>query len=522
VAKPVIMQASPLHADADSSTDVLIVGAGPTGLALALWLTRRSIGVRVIDKSTRIQQASRALAVQPRTLEFYRQLGFADAVERRSRRVPALNLWVAGRQRARAVLAELGAGLSPFPQPVIYPQDEHERLLADQLSALGVNVERNTELLDFVEGVDGIVARIRDPHATLHTCAAAYIAGCDGAHSTVRSQLAVTFAGGEYEHLFYVADVQARGSVVNGELHVGLDPNDFLAVFPLHDDGHVRLIGTIRDARATTRRALSWQDVSDRVLRALRVDVANVNWFSTYRVHHRVAQDFRRGRAFLLGDAAHIHSPVGGQGMNTGIGDAINLAWKFAAVLRKQADASLLSTYEQERCAFARSLVATTDRAFTAVVSPGAAARFVRLRLVPIVLTWLLHVPIVRRWIFRTVSQIGVAYRSSRLSAGRAGRVRGGDRLPWVSIDANEDNFAPLQSLEWQVHVYGEPSRSLTQVCLYRRLYLRAFAWQPQMKRAGLRRNAYYLIRPDGYVALADRGVDVIRLERYLGDRALL
>src|SRR5207249_9237714 len=173
-------------------------------------------------------------------------------------------------------------------------------------------------------------------------------------------------------------------------------------------------------------------DVSTRVIEWIRVDVERVNWFSTYRVHHRVAARFRRGRAFVLGDAAHIHSPVGGQGMNTGIGDAVNLAWKLAAVLHGRADEALLDSYEPERIAFARRLVATTDRAFTGVTSRGAIARLVRLDLVPLLIPPLFELATVRRFIFRTVSQTSVNYRGSSLSEGRAGAVHGGDRLPWV------------------------------------------------------------------------------------------
>ena len=199
--------------------------------------------------------------------------------------------------------------------------------------------------------------------------------------------------------------------------------------------------------------------MSQRVIEWMRIDVERVHWFSTYRVHHRVADHFRQGRAFLLGDAAHIHSPVGGQGMNTGIGDAVNLAWKLAAVLRGRAAPSLLDSYEPERIAFARRLVATTDRAFTAVTSPGAIARRVRLNIVPLVMPALFALATTRRFMFRTISQTAVNYRGSSLSEGRAGTVHGGDRLPWVNASASgvaEDNFAPLTSLDWQVHVYGD------------------------------------------------------------------
>ena len=157
-----------------------------------------------------------------------------------------------------------------------------------------------------------------------------------------------------------------------------------------------------------------------------------MNWFSTYKVHHRVANHFRVGRAFLLGDAAHIHSPAGGQGMNTGIGDAVNLAWKLAAVLGGEAGESLLDSYEAERIGFARRLVATTDRGFTLATSSGALARLVRTRLIPLMLPPLFRLPGLRRFFFRTVSQTGIQYRSSRLSEGQPGTVRGGDRLPWV------------------------------------------------------------------------------------------
>jgi hypothetical protein len=233
-------------------------------------------------------------------------------------------------------------------------------------------------------------------------------------------------------------------------------------------------------------------------------------------VHHRVAARFCEGRTFLLGDAAHIHSPVGGQGMNTGIGDAVNLAWKLAAVLKGDAVQSLLDTYEPERIAFARRLVATTDRIFTIVTKRGLIARLVRTRIFPLVVPVLFRLSPVRRFLFRTASQIGVNYRDSRLSAGVAGSVQGGDRLPWVETAPGEDNFVPLQSLAWQVHVYGESTHELAQVCAELNLPLHQFAWRPEMRAAGLLRGALYLVRPDGYVALADGHAVSTRLREHL------
>lgn len=385
-------------------------------------------------------------------------------------------------------------------------------MLIERLDTLGVKVEHRTELTRFDQHREGVRATLKRPDGSEAICEAAYLAGCDGAHSTVRERLAIGFPGGTYTGLFYVADVEASGPSIDNELHVDLDDGDFLGIFPLDGKGRVRLIGTVRREPS---RELTFDDVRGHAIEHMRLTIAKVNWFSTYRVHHRVADRFREGRAYLLGDAAHIHSPVGGQGMNTGIGDAVNLAWKFAAVLNDGAADCLLDTYETERIGFARRLVATTDRVFTFVTKPGTIAEFVRLKLFPRIAPWLLRLSPVRRFAFLTISQIGINYRNSPLSVGAAGDVRGGDRLPWVQLAAPEDNFAPLASLTWQVHVYGEPRRGVAEVCAELQLPLHLFTWRSEMRRAGLLRAALYLVRPDGYVALADLPADPERLRDY-------
>jgi 2-polyprenyl-6-methoxyphenol hydroxylase-like FAD-dependent oxidoreductase len=197
--------------------------------------------------------------------------------------------------------------------------------------------------------------------------------------------LASGFPGGTYSGLFYVADVNASGPAVDGDIHVDLEEADFLAVFPLKGAGSLRLIGPIAWESDGEHREPNVNDVTRRATENMKLMISRVNWFSTYRVHHRVATRFCDGRAFLLGDAAHVHSPVGGQGMNTGIGDAVNRAWKLAAVVKGSAGDDLLATYETERIGFARRLVATTDRAFTVVTKQGRVTRRVRTRLVPLI-----------------------------------------------------------------------------------------------------------------------------------------
>jgi 2-polyprenyl-6-methoxyphenol hydroxylase-like FAD-dependent oxidoreductase len=506
----------------ESSADVpvLIVGAGPTGLVLALWLIRLGVRVRIIDKTAEPGTTSRALAVQARTLEFYRQVGIADALIAGGVKVANLNFWANGARAARVPFQRIGEGLSPYPFPLVFPQDAHERLLIEQLDASGVRVERQTELIRFAQHDGGVRAALKRPDGSEETCEAAYLAGCDGASSTVREQLAIGFPGGTYAGLFYVADVEAAGPAIDDELHVDLEDADFVLVFPLKGKGRVRLVGSVRETPGPDHRDLSFDDVKGKAVEHLRLNIERVNWFSTYRVHHRVAASFREGRTFLLGDAAHVHSPVGGQGMNTGIGDAVNLAWKLAAVLKGGAADALLDTYQPERIAFARRLVATTDRAFTVVTTQGPFARLVRTRLVPLLAPSLFRLPPMRRFLFRTVSQIGVNYRHSPLSEGVAGAVRGGDRLPWVEIAPGQDNFAPLASIAWQVHVYGDAASGLVEACAERGLPMHVFPWHPEMRRSGLQCGALYLVRPDGYVALADPRADPDRLRDYRGMRS--
>lgn len=500
---------------------VLIVGAGPTGLVLALWLTRLGVQVRIIDKALDVGTTSRALAVQARTLELYRQFGLADAVVDGGVRIAGINLWVQGDKAARVPFRDLGKGLSPYPFALVFPQDAHERLLTARLRSLGVEVERGTELSHLDNNEAAVKATLRLADGSEEIYQPRYVAGCDGASSKVREAIGAGFPGGTYAGMFYVADVETSGPVTDHELHIDLEDADFLAVFPLKKPGHVRLVGVISDVSGGADQSLGFDDVATRAVQQLQLAQVRVHWFSTYRVHHRVAKQFRQGRSFLLGDAAHIHSPVGGQGMNTGIGDAINLAWKLAAVCQSTATEALLDSYEPERIAFARRLVATTDRAFTFITRDGSMAKFVRTKLVPLLAPTLLRLGFVRHFMFRTVSQLNVHYRHSALSVGAAGKIHAGDRLPWIAGLGDDDNFAPLTSLAWQVHVYGEPHSGVAESCEELGVPLQVFAWQSAMQRVGFKRGALYLIRPDGYVALAGDGADPASLRDYFSKRGL-
>ncbi len=495
------------------SAPILIVGAGPTGLNLALWLTKLNVRVRLVDKVAQPGTTSRALAVQARTLELYQQVGFADDVVNDGVKILGLNVWARGKKAARMPLGEIGKGISPFSFALVYPQDAHEKLLIGKLAELGVQVEREVELVSLTQQTEGVdvTLRTRSGEEQFH---ALYVAGCDGASSTVRHQLGIGFPGGTYEGLFYVADVVAEGAVTDNELHVDLEDSDFLLVFPLKGKGRLRLVGVVREQANPSADTLTFEDVRGKAAEHLHLANVRVNWFSTYRVHHRVADRFRKDRVFLLGDAAHVHSPVGGQGMNTGIGDAVNLAWKLAAVVKGEAIPGLLDSYEPERIAFAQRLVATTDRGIAFATARGPIARFIRTQLVPLIAPFVTRVPFARRLMFRTVSQTNVEYRRSSLSEGKAGKVSGGERLPWARGGA-VDNFDSLQLLAWQVHVYGTAKPDLVTACKELGLALKEFSPGPATRGAGLADDALYLIRPDGYVGLADPMANPGRLQNY-------
>jgi len=277
-------------------------------------------------------------------------------------------------------------------------------------------------------------------------------------------------------------------------------------------------------AAAARGGTLSWEDVSAHALSQMPLEVKEIRWFSTYHVHHRVADHFRQGRVFLLGDAAHVHSPVGGQGMNTGIGDAVNLAWKLAAVLGDAATPALLDSYEPERIAFARRLVATTDRLFQLITRDSTPAAAIRTRVVPRLLGLLVRRTAVRRFMFRTVSQIEINYRDSPLAQGRAGEIHAGDRMPFALSPKGAggcEGTEPLPSPRWHLEIHGEIDASLRAAAEAEGIPLRLHPWTPAAGTAGLTRNAAYLVRPDAYVGWCDPRPSAPRLTQYLRTHGL-
>lgn len=495
----------------NSSEPILIIGAGPTGMVLALWLTKAGVSVRIIDKQTGTGQASRAMVVQARILEFYRQLEIVDKVLASGIKLEGLQLRQQHELVADLKFGDLGTGISPYPFVLSYPQDEHEQLLEAELNQLGVNIEWNTELLSFEDQAEGVSTTLLTPQGK-QTFICSYVCGCDGASSTVRQQLGLSFEGGTYTQRFFVADTEVAQTDLPPYLLACLEEGTFCLAFPLRRKGMMRFIGIIPPEQ-TEQADLTFADLKAYVEDLTAIKVLTTNWFSTYHVHHRLAEHFQSGHLFLAGDAGHIHSPAGGQGMNTGIGDAINLAWKLADVVKGKANAKLLESYEIERLRFAKTLLKTTDQAFTALVGKGLSTWALRHIFLPYMLPKALKLSRFKHIMFRTLSQTRIEYRSSPLSWSQVGVLASGDRLPWSE---HLDNYAPLNSRNWQIHIYGEAALYLPETARNFHLELYTFPWSADLADLGLVQDAMYLIRPDGYLGLVHERQNMAALDAYL------
>jgi 2-polyprenyl-6-methoxyphenol hydroxylase-like FAD-dependent oxidoreductase len=526
------MQAEPeFHSDTPRmDTDVLIVGGGPTGLMLANQLGRRGVRAMIVDRHSGPAQQSRAIAVQARTLEIYSKLGIADRALERGKRGTGANLWAEGRWRARIPLGDIGKSLSPFPFVLLLGQDDNERIMGEHLRKWGMAVQWNTELATFEQAADHVTATLKAPDGATRKVTAAYMAGCDGGHSTVREGSGITFPGAPYEHVFFVADTEATGPMVPEELNVYLWRDGFHLFFPIRGTDRWRVIG-ILPKHLRERDDLAFEEAVPAIRREAGAELSfkGCSWFSTYRIHHRCAERFRDRRCFLLGDAAHVHSPAGGQGMNTGLQDAYNLAWKLALVVSGKADAALLDTYEMERIPVARRLLRTTDRAFALLVSDSWVAGMFRTQIVARIAAFAMTVERVRKLAFRTISQIGIRYRRSPLSQTLTGLPKGapaaGDRFPWLQLKlrANgtvEDLFQTLDDTRYNLIVIGQSAPSGEAPGLGDLLSTHVIPDDPhntqELARVRISGPVFYLLRPDGHIGLAGTRLEPDAVARYL------
>jgi 2-polyprenyl-6-methoxyphenol hydroxylase-like FAD-dependent oxidoreductase len=545
----------------DGALDVLIVGAGPTGLALAAQLRSFGVGFRIVDRSLDRARESRALAVQARTLEVLQSVGLADALVARGNPSARLVLHFEGGRTAEVRLGGFAAGDTRFPFILFVSQAETEALLGSHLTSHGVTIERGVELADFVTddgGVDVVLRRL-DGHD--ERVRARFLVGCDGAHSAVRKQAGIAFEGDAYLQDFMLGDleVDAAGPVVlePNALHSFGGRQGTAMFFPLGRPATWRVIAmsgraTERSPTTTGRRdaplagelsLAELQAVVDGATDA-GVRLRDPAWLAHFRLHHRQALRYRAGRVFLAGDAGHIHSPVGAQGMNTGIQDAWNLGWKLALVATGAADPTLLDSYEAERWPVGRALLRSTDRifsVFTRSMSSSAVAAWVRRSLVARVLPRVMEAERVRAFAFRFLSEFSIRYpRSPVVTEGTPSLRKGpraGDRLPDAAVTRNGRETTLQRELvgpclhvllcgpveAWSAHADAVAKLSARPSLVTARYLTRSAAPDALVDDSGVafatlgvRETAQYLVRPDGYVAYRCEGTNLGGVRQYL------
>ena len=493
------------HTDNCTRTQAVIIGAGPTGLSMAAQLQRYNINYVILEWNEGITKLSKAVVVQARTLEIFEELGLAEEAVRRGRLTTALNIYYKGQRKAEIDLAGLGDGISAFPFVLSLEQSKTEQLLADHLAKYQSFVSWQSEVTAIEQQKDSIMVTYTNSAGEQQSIEAEYVVGCDGAGSIVRHQLGLHFEGDTVPRLFYVADVVLKSSVINkDQLFLFLIRKGIILFFPMEGNGHYRIIGVLPDA-STDGESYEFEDIRGWIEEqvAVPLTIEEPRWFSTYKVHSRKASTFAVGRCFLAGDAAHIHTPAGGQGMNTGIQDAYNLAWKIALRLKGEVNEKVLSTYDTERSANAEHLLKTTDTMFDFMAGTTVVANIVRLYLVPMFAGVITRSRSIKKRIFPLVSQTSISYDESYLTIpGKVGNVSAGVRMPHFVLGDGSHILQHLTEPCFKLLIFGpgeaakgEDLSSLgTKVQVLRFTYIPAHLF-------GAATAFYVLLRPDNHIS---------------------
>ena len=540
-----------MHAN---NKQVVVVGAGPVGLTLAAELARHGICCRIIDKAAAASVHSKAAGVHARTMEQFRDMGVVKSVLNRGTKVIAINFYTGDRRLVRIPYDLIE---SAFPYEIFLAQSETERILTDHLAGFGIAVERQWEITRFKQTASGLVVEAKNADGRREKWKTSWLIGCDGAHSRVRQEAGLAFEGTSFTDWFYLADVVVDWRLPNNEIQIFLHLKGVLVFFPLSaSERRIRVVASVGGPDRT-------QDVTDPTIEDIQalvsergpggIRVSNPEWLTTFRIHHRKVKRYQTGRVFLAGDAAHIHSPAGGQGMNTGLQDAYNLAWKLALVLQDRANPAILDSYTTERQPVARRVIDFTHWTTRMVMLKNPVWQTIRNHILARVLS--------RKWIQKRVagflSEIDVQYGHSPI-VGQDWKVWGGGLKPGArAVDARlkaassgemtqlfeigrgtahqlllfegrrigagvlehlagiaktvRSSYGDLVSAHLIVSADSEPTGIGWDGSIFFDPHNDAHACY------GAEEACLYLIRPDGYVAYRSRPPEIKSLRRYLG-----
>ncbi|WP_104104950.1 FAD-dependent monooxygenase [Arthrobacter sp. 08Y14] len=548
------MAAQQHSADSTYDVDVLIVGAGPTGLALAAQLESFGTSFRIIDRSLTRSEHSRALALQPRTLEALRPFGISSALTAAGHSARGLHLHLPD-QTLPVDLSDAGIEDSEFQHLLFLSQAETEQALAAHLSGRGVRVERGVELqdLEFLDTEDpfaGVEAKIQRMDRGIERIRARYVVGADGAHSTVRSKAGMDWRGSGYPGTYVLADLEVDGAEP-GHMHAYLNGDGFMFLFPLGRPATWRLITMKEDGDPAQATLESLQKNADKFSGGA-LTLRDPQWISDFKLSHRMAEYFQNGSVFLAGDAAHIHSPVAAQGMNTGIQDALNLGWKLSLGARGLASEELVDSYDAERRPVGKDILQFTDRIFRLASSKNALLKLPRTKLLPALAPKASGSKALRSRLFRTASQLGTQYRGSdmvdtgdsRLPAFLTAGPKAGDRLPdAVVLEHGRERrlheilatpgfhillCGPGWPADTQLRIHDalgrlSPWLSVQRLNVGSRLAVADPAEIQDVsglafERLGLsvRRPEILVVRPDGHIGFRSQGTDITGAVQYL------
>lgn len=518
----------------DNTTDVLIVGAGPTGLMMACQFAIHQISFRIIDKNESPSKNSGALIVQARSLEIFEQMGISGKSLEEGIVASKLNILYNGRRIAGTYIKDIGENLSQFPFLLMHEQSKTEKLLLKFISDHGLSVERGVRFKSLVQDDEGVTSLLILPDETEQFIKTKYIIAADGAMSTIRDLLNIPFNGRTYPKPIFIMDCKAKTDMLPGEISFAFSNSTIAGFFPLQSS-RWRIDSTLpKEIEKLEKITFDKVENDFHLWTKMDVKFLGYKWFSVSHSHQKYAGSIRVQNCFLAGDAAHVNTPVGAQGMNTGLQDTFNLAWKLAFVIKHKAKPELLDTYSVERSGISRGFARYADTVFMIVTSNNIALKFFRLYVLKVL--WKFLFPLVekriifRQMFFKSISQIGIHYRESILSyvsPGESflyGAPRPGDRLPYIEFyyrGGNTNNYKVLEVACFNLFVLAQfVPDEIEKIAEEFNLAVVLIAYLPETKiiyeSLGIKNTGYYLVRPDMHIALCSASLNAHYLHNYL------